>query len=59
MLLSILIPTYNEEKTILKLLQLINYQKKKINLVVALNDIKLLSIMDVFDSWVFFPKGLL
>ena len=38
MLLSILIPTYNEEKTILKLLQLINYQKKKINLEILICD---------------------
>jgi glycosyltransferase involved in cell wall biosynthesis len=38
MLLSILIPTYNEEKTILKLLQLISYQKKKINLEILICD---------------------
>ena len=38
MLLSILIPAYNEEKTILKLLQLVNYQKKKINLEILICD---------------------
>ena len=39
MLISVLIPVYNEEKTILKLLKLVNNQKKKINIeIIVCND---------------------